>query len=105
MNDFWDSIKKNKLSYSEIRELIERSHGKRGLKAIKTIEERRVKQYKDFFVVVGYHDEYIVDEDFCTCRDFLFRERECSHILAVKIAQLTGQYEKYSSWYYSNLKL
>jgi len=105
MNDIWNSIKKNKLSLSEIKESFEKFYGKRGQKAIKAIEEKRIKRYKDFFIVVGYHDEYIVDEDFCTCSDFLFRGRECSHILAVKIAQITGNYERYSSWYYSTLKI
>jgi len=48
---------------------------------------------------VGHSDEYIVEDDFCTCSDFLFRGRECWHILAVRIAERTGVYESYDLWY------
>jgi predicted nucleic acid-binding Zn finger protein len=83
--------------------LIER-YGPRGKKALKVVEESRVKRYFDFFVVVGYNDEYVVDEEFCTCNDFLFRGRECVHLLAVRVARETGCYERYESWYYPSLR-
>jgi len=76
-----------------------RLFGDRGGKALSAIGEGRVKKYLDFYVVVGRSDEYIVDEDFCTCNDFIFRGGRCWHILAVQIAALTGRYESYDLWY------
>jgi len=83
----------------EVEDEIGIRFGERGRKALAAVKEGRVKRYRDFFVVVGYHDEYVVEEDFCSCRDFLFRGRECSHILAVAIAEATGLYETFSLWY------
>jgi predicted nucleic acid-binding Zn finger protein len=73
--------------------------GDRGRKALLAVEEWRVKRYRDFFVVVGRSDEYVVDDEFCTCSDFLYRGRECWHILAVRIARMTGRFEEYPMWY------
>lgn len=73
--------------------------GERGRKALKAIDENRVKKYRDFYVVVGSSNEYIVDEDFCTCQDFVFRGGRCWHILAVEIADRVGGYEEIDSWY------
>lgn len=47
-------------------------------------------------------EEYIVEEEFCTCRDFninLKGKAPCSHIIAVEIAKLTGNYKEYDSFY------
>ena len=46
--------------------------------------------YLDFYVVEGGSGEYIVEEVFRTCSDFIFRGGSCWHILAVKIARCTG---------------
>jgi predicted nucleic acid-binding Zn finger protein len=46
----------------------------------------------------------VVDEEFCTCNDFLFRGRECVHILTVRVACATGCYERYNTWYYPSLR-
>ena len=75
------------------------SCGARGRKALKAIDENRVKKYRDFFVVVGIHDEYVVDGDFCTCPDVVFRGGRCWHIIAVEIAEATGRYERVDLWY------
>ena len=75
------------------------AHGARGRKALKAIDENRVKKYRDFFVVVGTNDEYIVDGDFCTCPDVVFRGGKCWHIIAVAIAEATGRYERIDLWY------
>lgn len=79
-------------------EEIKRKYGKRGEKAVKLIQEGRIKKYKDFFVVVS-SDEYVVENDFCTCEDFEFRKMECAHILAVRIAERTGMYDYYDIFY------
>ena len=63
----------------------------------------RVKKYRDFFVVEGKGDLYVVEGDFCTCRDYLYRLSKngglCYHSLAVRIAAATGQYEQVDEWY------
>lgn len=82
-----------------LREEIIRIFGSRGKKALKAIDESRIKKYRDFFVVVGTSDEYIVEDEFCTCPDFSFRGGRCWHVLAVRIASLTGDYEEIDLWY------
>ncbi len=64
--------------------------GNGGGKRFSAVDAGQVKRYRDFFVVVGRSAEYVVEGDFCTCSDFLFRGRECLHILAVRIAERTG---------------
>ncbi len=83
----------------ELREEIARLYQERGKKALKAIGEGRVKKYRDFIVVVGSSDEYVVDEDFCSCRDFVFRKGRCWHVLAAKIAVLSGDFEEVDLWY------
>jgi predicted nucleic acid-binding Zn finger protein len=82
-----------------LREEILRTFGDRGRKALAAVDERRVKKYRDFFVVVGTSDEYVVEDDFCTCRDSVFRKGRCWHVLAVTIASLAGSYEEIDLWY------
>ena len=75
--------------------------GKRGDKAFFYVKERRVKKYRDFFVVVG-REEYIVDEMFCTCKDFqinLKGKKPCSHIIAVEVAKALGLYDEIDGYY------
>ncbi|MDD1678352.1 MAG: SWIM zinc finger family protein [Methanomicrobiales archaeon] len=104
MNAIWDEIRCSRSLTPARREALIEHYGERGRKALKVVEERRVKKYCDFFVVVGYNDEYVVDEEFCTCSDFLFRGRECVHLLAVRVACATDCYERYDSWYYPSLR-
>jgi predicted nucleic acid-binding Zn finger protein len=82
-----------------LRDEITRNFGDRGRKALAAIDEQRVKKYRDFFVVVGTSDEYVVEDDFCSCRDFIFRKGRCWHVLAVTIASITGCYEEIDLWY------
>jgi predicted nucleic acid-binding Zn finger protein len=86
-----------------VRDAIVEACGERGRKALKAIDERRIKQYRDFTVVVGTSDEYVVDEEFCTCQASLFRRGRCWHILAVEIAGYTGAHEVIDAWYQENL--
>lgn len=75
----------------------------RGRKALDICDQDRVKRYRDFFVVVGTTGEYVVEDDFCSCDDFLHRGGSCAHILAVKIARATGRFELIDLWYYEDL--
>lgn len=83
--------------------LIELEYGNRGKKGLEIAKERRVKRYKDFYVVVGETDEYIVEDALCTCRDFLFKASrnvaKCSHMIAVEIAEKEGLVDAINAWY------
>jgi predicted nucleic acid-binding Zn finger protein len=104
MNDLWQQLEYQKILDEAIRKEIELAFGDRGKKALIAVDTHRVKKYLDFFVVSGSTAEYVVDENFCTCNDFVFRNRECWHILAVKIAQLTGNFDRVDSWYQEKWK-
>jgi predicted nucleic acid-binding Zn finger protein len=104
MNDIWQHLEERKVLDEDIRREIEAAFGARGKKALLAIDEGKVKKYLDFFVVEGRTARYIVEEEFCTCGDFLFRGRNCWHLLAVRIAQSTGSFESVDSWYQDQLK-
>jgi predicted nucleic acid-binding Zn finger protein len=104
MTDPWKILEKERRLTPEIRRLIGERYGQRGVKALEIVDEGRVKRYLDFFVVVGSSDEYVVEEEFCTCSDALFRRGECSHVIAVRIAAITGQYEEFPLWYQDSWK-
>ncbi|KUG19489.1 MAG: SWIM zinc finger family protein [Methanomicrobiaceae archaeon] len=95
----WQEIECEEALTPALRDAIIRACGERGRKALRALEECRVKRYLDFYVVVGRGGEYVVEEDFCTCNDFLFRGGECWHILAVRLARRFGLYEPYELWY------
>ena len=71
--------------------------GKRGDKAYRYLKERRVKKYRDLFVVVG-KEEYVVEEGVCTCPDFAARSK-CAHVIAVEVAKVTKQYDEIDPYY------
>ena len=75
------------------------AYRERGEKAIFAAERGNVKRYRDFWVVVGRTDEYIVEDGFCTCDDFLYRGGECWHSIALRIAQICKLYEEFDLWY------
>ncbi|MDD1684498.1 MAG: SWIM zinc finger family protein [Methanoregula sp.] len=83
----------------DLRQEIEEKFGKKGKKALDAIEAGKVKKYLDFFVVEGRTAAYIVEDDFCTCGDFLYRGRACWHLLAVRIARQTGSFVTVDCWY------
>ncbi|MDO9324335.1 MAG: SWIM zinc finger family protein [Methanoregula sp.] len=99
MSDLWDRIKEKNTLDAALREEIEAAFGARGKKALAAIDAGKVKKYLDFFVVEGRTAEYVVDEDFCTCRDFLYRGRTCWHLLAVRIAVGADLAERVDGWY------
>jgi len=80
-------------------------HGDRGVQAIDAVSERRVKQYRDFTIVVGYDEEYMVEAGSCTCKDSQYNldsddpEQLCWHALAVEIAQRIDAVDDHDMWY------
>jgi len=80
-------------------------HGARGRQAIEAVSERRVKQYRDFTVVVGHEDEYVVEGGVCTCKDQEYNldpedpEQRCWHAIAVDIAERVGAVDHHDMWY------
>jgi predicted nucleic acid-binding Zn finger protein len=82
---------------------VELEYGNRGNKGLQIAKEKRVKRYKDFYVVVGETDEYIVEGSVCTCKDFMFKASrnilKCSHIIAVEVAEKEGLVDVIDAWY------
>ncbi len=84
---------------------IMRLHGDRGDQAIEAVSEGRVKEYRDFTVVVGHADEYVVEDDGCTCKDAEYNldaedpEELCWHAIAVRIARAIGETDEHDMWY------
>jgi predicted nucleic acid-binding Zn finger protein len=104
MSEFWQRPGEKKELDDALRREIEEEFGTRGRKALAAIDAGRVKKYLDFFVVMGSTGEYVVAEDICTCRDFTFRNRECWHLLAVRIAEATGTFVCIDAWYQEKWK-
>ncbi|MFC7047083.1 hypothetical protein ACFQH6_18290 [Halobacteriaceae archaeon GCM10025711] len=80
-------------------------HGDRGRRAIEAVTEERVKQYRDFTVVVGHEDEYIIEGGGCNCKDAEYNldpddpEQLCWHALAVEIATRVDAVDHHDMWY------
>jgi predicted nucleic acid-binding Zn finger protein len=80
-------------------------HGDRGARAIEAVSESRVKRYRDFTVVVGHEDEYVVEDGGCTCKDSAYNldpedpTERCWHVLAVAIAERIGEVDHHEMWY------
>ncbi|ELY47611.1 hypothetical protein [Natronorubrum sulfidifaciens] len=89
----------------EIVGQITRLHDDRGVRAIEAVSENRVKAYRDFTIVVGYDDEYIVEDGGCTCKDSEYNldpddpTDRCWHALAVAIARRVGHVDYHDMWY------
>lgn len=88
----------------DLRREIENAFGPRGKKAVAALDAKKVRKYHDFFVVEGRTAEYVVDEDFCTCSDFMYRNRTCWHLIAVRIARATGTFQPVDGWYVERMK-
>jgi predicted nucleic acid-binding Zn finger protein len=104
MTDLWQRLAEKKVLDATLRQDIEEVLGSRGKKALAALDAGKIKKYLDFFIVEGRTAEYVVDEDFCTCGDFMYRKKICWHLLAVRIAQETGTYQKIDSWYQDTWK-
>lgn len=90
---------------SELVERIVELHGDRGARAIEAVAERRVKEYRDFTVVVGHTEEYVIEGGRCPCKDARYNlDREdptqrCWHELATIIARRTDSVDDHDLWY------
>jgi predicted nucleic acid-binding Zn finger protein len=89
----------------EVVERIIDAHESRGTRAIEAVAERRVKEYRDFVVVVGHADEYVVEADGCTCKDAEYNldrtdpDQLCWHVIASKIAHAIDAVDYHDMWY------
>ena len=92
-----------------LKQFIKKEYGNKGAKAVKMVESYRVKRYKDFFVVVGGTDEYVVEGGLCTCEGFLYNANRnaelCSHQIAVQLAKEHGMFDVFDKWYFEMLKI
>ena len=88
-----------------IVERILEMHEGRGARAIEAVHEGRVKAYRDFIVVVGHDDEYVVEGRACTCLDSRYNldpadpADRCWHSLAASIATSIGAIDRFDLWY------
>jgi predicted nucleic acid-binding Zn finger protein len=104
--DEWEQMLADagELTPAAVDRLIE-LHGDRGNRAIEAVGENRVKTYRDFTVVVGHEDEYIVEDDGCTCKDAEYNldaldpSQLCWHAIAVRIARAIGELDEHDMWY------
>ncbi|WP_410765909.1 SWIM zinc finger family protein [Haloferax sp. DFSO60] len=92
-----------KLAPDIVQQIVD-AHGKRGIQAIEAVSEKRVKRYRDFDVVVGYDDEYVVEDRGCTCKDSHYNldpdeGERCWHVLAVDIADALDEVDYHDMWY------
>jgi predicted nucleic acid-binding Zn finger protein len=82
-----------------------RAHGSRASRAIEAVAEGRVKQYRDFTVVVGHREEYVVEGRGCQCADARYNLDPanptdlCWHVLAVEIASRIDAVDHHDMWY------
>jgi predicted nucleic acid-binding Zn finger protein len=89
----------------EIVDRIVAVHGDRGLTAIDAVSERRVKRYRDFTVVVGHREEYVVEDGGCTCKDAEYNldasdpTALCWHVLAAAVADRIGAVDRHDMYY------
>jgi predicted nucleic acid-binding Zn finger protein len=104
MTDIWERLRINPALDEKIRGEIVEAFGRKGTSALGAIDAGRVKKYLDFFVVEGKTSAYIVEDEFCTCGDFLYRGRTCWHLLAVRIAVATRRVVAVDRWYQETLK-
>jgi predicted nucleic acid-binding Zn finger protein len=80
-------------------------HGERATRAIDAVAEERVKEYRDFTVVVGHEDEYVVEDAGCQCRDAQYNldpddpTELCWHVIATKIARRVDAVDHHDMWY------
>jgi predicted nucleic acid-binding Zn finger protein len=80
-------------------------HDRRGVRAVEAVSEGRVKRYRDFTVVVGYEDEYVVEDGGCTCKDSSYNldpedpNQRCWHVIATAVAERIGEVDYHDMWY------
>lgn len=103
--DWQTTLKETQTLTAPIVETLIDIHGDRAKRAITAVTESRIKQYNDFTIVVGYTDEYIIENKSCTCADEKYNldtdnpEDRCWHSLAVEIATILDTIEEHDLWY------
>jgi len=100
--EWYDELEERGKLTGRTTDMVLKRHGARGKRAIEAVSEGRVKEYKDFLVVVGRGDEYIVEGDSCTCEDYEYNLDEgelCWHAIAVRIARATDEVDEHDMWY------
>ncbi|MFW9973761.1 MAG: hypothetical protein ACFFDQ_00650 [Candidatus Thorarchaeota archaeon] len=98
-------LSKENLTQEDI-EYFKNKYGKKFVKALRTVEERKIVRYKFSpsesvtWIVKGRGRQYLViPELYCTCRSFyqeavISRETNmCYHLLAQRIAEIREEYE------------
>lgn len=91
----------------ECEEKLIQAFGERGRKALKAVIAKRVKKYVLYpsnrvrWIVVGREEEYLVIPlvKYCSCKDFFYyvmtgETYMCYHLLAQKIAELSGLFSE-----------
>ena len=104
--DEWEAMleEAGELSPNAVDRIIE-VHDDRGQRAIEAVGEGRVKEYRDFTVVVGIEDEYVIEGDSCECADATYNldtaepEQLCWHAIAARIATAIDATEEHDMWY------
>ncbi|MCQ8894094.1 MAG: SWIM zinc finger family protein [Methanolinea sp.] len=102
--EFWRKIREEKALSPALRAELVRVYGERGRKAIDALDKGRVMKFRDFIVVRGSSGDYVVEEEFCTCQDYLYRGGCCWHILAVRLATLCDTFLTVDEWYQEKWK-
>ncbi|MFP4174515.1 MAG: SWIM zinc finger family protein [Halobacteriales archaeon] len=102
--DWLDELEERGRLTGKITDEILKQHGARGKRAIDAVSEGRVKEYKDFIVVVGKEDEYIVEGRSCTCDDYRYNLGEaddelCWHVISALVAEATDETDEHDMWY------
>jgi len=102
----WEAaLEREEALTGEVVDAILAVHGERGSRAIDAVAERRVKRYRDFTVVVGHEDEYVIEAGGCQCRDYEYNldaddpTQLCWHVLATKIARRVGAVDHHDMYY------
>jgi predicted nucleic acid-binding Zn finger protein len=104
-DDWRDALAEEGSLTAPITQALIAVHGDRGAQAIEAVSEGRVKQYRDFVVVVGHEEEYVVENGGCDCKDATYNldsadpEQLCWHALAVAIAERVGAVDHHDMWY------
>jgi len=86
--------------------LLEAKFGQRVQKALEALSESRIKKYvfqpsgRVVWIVVGKERDYLImpSIDYCSCDDFYYQFDHghiCYHIIAQKLAEATGQFDKF----------
>jgi predicted nucleic acid-binding Zn finger protein len=105
VDEWTDQLRETGELTPEIVDRIVTLHGNRGQQAIEAVAEQRIKSYRDFTVVVGHADEYIVEDDGCTCKDSEYNldaadpDQLCWHAIAVRIAKAIDETDDHDMWY------